>query len=288
LDDVLDEFIAAFDCLAQVTAAQVFQFRSEHFGQERFLAFLDGFLDLAENGRATGQRFKATFVAATALRSAYFQHHVSNFTRRAIETRVQLAFQNEPAADACAEENTDDVARFGFQLHFVNSERADIAVVFQKDRPFEQFLQFFLERHIVPAKIRRENDFPGFRIHGSGRADADGLDLLQVEVAFVHRLADATGDAPDHLVGSAVGFGADPRASNALKFCVEHARQDFGAAKIDANYAVFFVILSGHGEWLIELSLWKTHLPTRTPSIISCNSALISSADRSPLTMVNP
>src|SRR5437667_12212594 len=110
------------------------------------------------------------------------------------------SLQDQPAADARAEKDADDVARFRFQFNFVNSQRAHIAVVLQEDLRIELLLQFLLQRDIVPAEIGRENDLAGFRIHRSRRADADGADFLEIEVAFVHRLADATGDASDHFV----------------------------------------------------------------------------------------
>ena len=199
-----------------------------------------------------------------------------------------MARPGKTSNDAGAEKNAGHVARPGFQLHFIDPQGTHVAIVLQEHRCVQQFLQFFLERHVVPAKIRRENDLAGFRIHRPGRANADGLDLLQVQIAFIHRLADAAGDAPDDLVGAAVGLGADPRARDAFKFFVEYARQDFSAAEIDAHDAIFFFIRSGHRKGLLGLSLFQTHLPARTRSILSCNSALISSTERSPLTMVKP
>src|SRR5207247_3304119 len=105
-DHVLDELVAAFDRLAQITAAQVLEFRTEHFGQNCFLALLHGLLDGPEDGGATGQRFEATFVATAAFRPADLDHHVANLSRCAIEAGIQLPFDDPSAADNRAEQNT--------------------------------------------------------------------------------------------------------------------------------------------------------------------------------------
>src|SRR5580765_861870 len=143
----------------------------------------------------------------------------------------------------------------------------------------ELLLQFLLQRDIVPAQIGRENDFARFRIHRARRADANGTDLLEIEIALVHRLADAARDATDHFVGAAVGFGADAGAADAIEFPVKNAGQDFRAAKIDADDVLVFLGVVGHSRF---------YFPPRRFSTRSCNSALISSTERSPLTMVKP
>ena len=247
-DDMLDEFIATFDRFAQIAAAQILQGRPKHFGQNRFLAILHGLFDSPEDGGAAGQRFEAAFVAAAAFGSADFEHHVTDLARGAIETGIQLAFQNQPSADARAEKNADHIAGFGFELDLVNPERAGVAIVFQKDLHLELLFQFLLERHIVPIEVGRENNLAGFGVHRPGRPDADGLDLFEVEVAFIHRLTNATGDAVDDFVRAAIRFGAHARASDAVEFVVEDAREDFGAAKIDADDATVLVSFCGHDE----------------------------------------
>ena len=79
----------------------------EHFGQDGFLAGFDGGLDALEDGGAAGQRFKAAVVAAAAFRTVDIDHHVADFAGGAVEPAVKFAIEDQPAADAGAEENAD-------------------------------------------------------------------------------------------------------------------------------------------------------------------------------------
>ena len=88
---MIDQFVAAPDGFAQVAAAQILQIRPEHVCQHSFLALLDGGMDFSEQSGAASQCLEATIVATTAFGSANFQDHMSDLTRSAVETGVNLA-----------------------------------------------------------------------------------------------------------------------------------------------------------------------------------------------------
>src|SRR6267378_391598 len=67
LNDFGDEFVAATNGLAKVTAAKVFQSVPQHFGQQGFFPLFDTRLDALKNRCSAGQRFEAALVATAAL-----------------------------------------------------------------------------------------------------------------------------------------------------------------------------------------------------------------------------
>src|SRR5947199_7343481 len=80
-----------------MTAAQIVQTSTEHFRQNGFLAILNSRMNMLKNRRTAGQRLETAVVAATAFRSVNVDDHVANLASSAIEPRMKLAVQNQPA-----------------------------------------------------------------------------------------------------------------------------------------------------------------------------------------------
>ena len=70
--------------------------------------------------------------------------------------------------------------------------------------------------------------------------------LLEIQIALIHGITDATGDAIDDFVGAALRLGAHFGAAQACKFVVKNAGQNLGAAEIDADEIFGFGAGVGH------------------------------------------
>ena len=144
-DDLFDELIAFAQGLTKVPAAQVVEIIPKHIDQDGFLAVFDRGLNASEDRGATGEGFEAAAIAATALRAADLDDHVTDFTCGAVEAAEQFAVQDDARTNPGAEEDADDMARFGAEFGHMNAERAGVAVVLDVHGDFEVFLEFLFE-----------------------------------------------------------------------------------------------------------------------------------------------
>ena len=201
----------------------------------------------AEDGRAAGQGFKAALVAAVAFRAADLNDHVPDFPGGASEAGIQFAVQYDAPAYARAQENADDMPRFGGQLRLINSQHGGVGVVFHEDGQAQRLFQRLFQRHVLPFQVGGEKDpaVPG--IYSAGRADANGLDLLEVQVAFIHCVPHAAGDALDHFFRPALTLGAEFGAAQAIEFPVKQAGQDLGPAQVNPREVFPFFGCFRHG-----------------------------------------
>ena len=95
-----------------------------------------------------------------------------------------------------------------------------------------------------PSMLGAKMTLPLRKVHRAGRADADAGHLFEREVGFVHRVLDAAGDALDDGFDAALGLGAELGGADALERVLEHAGEDLGAAKIDADDVFCFAAFS--------------------------------------------
>src|SRR6266540_3059915 len=107
LDDLGDEFITAADGLAQVATAHVLKVLAHQVGEDGRLAVFHGSLDLAKDGGAAGEGFEAAAIAAAAFGSVDFDDHVADFAGGEVVPAIQIAVDDEPAANARADEDAD-------------------------------------------------------------------------------------------------------------------------------------------------------------------------------------
>ena len=229
-----------------MAAAQVLQVVAQHIREDAFLAVLDRRLDGAEERETAGEDFKAALVAAPALGSVHVDDHVTQLPRRVVHAAVEFSIDDDAAADAGADEDAEGVARFGFELHLIDTEHAGLAVVLQEDRHIQPLLQFLDQGHVLPAQVGREDDFPVLRVHRPRGADADGPDLLEGEVAFVDGVDHTTRNPLDDGLRSALGFGAELGGAERLQPEVKNPGENLGAAEIDAEDVGAVVI--GHAS----------------------------------------
>ena len=98
------QLVSFAESLAQVAALEINDALPflQRLSEQSLLAFLHPSGQFAENGGPTGQGLKAATVATTAFGTAHLDDHVPHLTRRAVETRIKLAIQDEAAADTGA------------------------------------------------------------------------------------------------------------------------------------------------------------------------------------------
>ena len=160
---------------------------------------------------------------------------------RAVETRIQLAVQDDASANARADEDAYHVPGFALQFLFKNPQRCAVAVVLHGHRHAPQLLlQQFLQRHVLPLQVRGDDHAARFGIDRSGSAQAHPAHLFEVQIKFIHRVPHAAGNPLDDLLGAALGFGAHFRVRQAVELVVENAGQDLGASQIDADVMLSF------------------------------------------------
>lgn len=251
-DDLFDEFVAFANGFAEIAAAHVGEAGPEGIGEDGFLAVFHGGLDLAKDGGAAGEGFKAAAIAAAAFGAVDFDDHVANLAGSEVVADVEVAVDDDAAADAGADEDADEVLGLGFVFAVEGAEGADVAVVADEDGDGEAFLQLFLKRDVFPpGKVGGEDDFAGIGIDGAGRADADGADVLHGEVAFIDGVVDAAGNAVDDGFDAAIGFGAELGGAFEVELVVEDAGENFRAAEVYAEEKIFAVVW--HKNQLVNL-----------------------------------
>jgi hypothetical protein len=121
----------------------------------------------------------------------------------------RTTIDDNPAADAGADEDAEHVPGLGFQFGDVDAEGADVAIVLHEHGHAELLFEVLLERCVFPAlEVRREDDTALGKVHRAGSAHADAGNLLESEVGFIHRLLGAAGDPLDDGLNAARGLGA--------------------------------------------------------------------------------
>src|SRR5947209_12444307 len=79
----------------------------------------------------------------------------------------------------------------------MNANGANVRVIFDADLHAQEFFKIFFERHVAPFEVRRE-DYPAILgVHRAGGADADGFDLVELQIAFINGVLYAASDPLD-------------------------------------------------------------------------------------------
>ena len=85
---------------------------------------------MLEDRAAACQRLETAIVSAGAPGAINVDDHVPNFTSGTIQARMKLAIQDQPRADAGADENANEITRLGFQFSMMNADGANIRIIF--------------------------------------------------------------------------------------------------------------------------------------------------------------
>ena len=96
----------------------------------------------------------------------------------------QFAIQNHPAAKSRAKKGANHVLWFAFQLHAMDAEGKQIAVVIDKNRHAQSPAQNGLNGHLIPMKIVGIEHAP--LNHHAGHAQPDGANIGHAETLILH------------------------------------------------------------------------------------------------------
>src|SRR5258706_1719476 len=236
------EFVAAANGLSQITAAEIIEAGSEHFGQQGFFTSFYTCFDALKYRGSAGHGLEAAFVATATFWTVHINHHVANLTRRIVRSAIQLAVQYQTAADAVADKNSHHIARFGFQFDELDTKHGNVRVIFDEDRKVEVLLQFLFKGDIFPSvHVRGEDYGAGAEINRAGRADTDRCHLFEREVGLIDRIPNAAINSFDNRIDSALRFGADLGCSDATLSGIEQPGQNLRSAQVNANNVIRFV-----------------------------------------------
>src|SRR5438445_11666257 len=124
----------------------------------------------------------------------------------------------------------------------MNANGANVRVIFDADLHAQEFFKIFFERHVAPFEVRRE-DYPAILgVHRAGGADADGFDLVELQIAFINGVLYAASDPLDDFIRAALRFGAQPGRTDAFQREIEYDGINFGPAKVKAEDIFAFVL----------------------------------------------
>ena len=143
---------------------------------------------------------------------------MSDLARRMIKPAVEVAVDDQPPADASADEDADEALGFAFEFGDMDAKRSDVAVVLHEHRHAEGFFEVLLEGDIFPAlHVGGEDDLAVGEVHRARGANANAGHLFEAEIGFVHRVLDAAGDTLDDGIDAALGLGAELAGADALE-----------------------------------------------------------------------
>src|SRR5436305_4961868 len=109
-DDPINEFVAAANGLAQIATAQIIETGAEHLRKHGFLTILNRGMNMLEDCSAAGQGFETAVVSAGAFGSVDVNDHVPDLASSPIKAGMELTIQDETSANACADENANQIA----------------------------------------------------------------------------------------------------------------------------------------------------------------------------------
>src|SRR6478735_3716973 len=195
---------------------------------------LDHGAGLAHERVAAGVLLPAATVAALAARAARHDLHVAELAGDAVPPALDVAVDDEGAADARAERDDDDVRLSPGGTEGRLGPGRGIGVVVDGDRQGDALRQRVTQRLVAPGQVRREDDGRAVLGDEARGADADGHDVVGVDVAeqLLDRLDDGVLD--DRRGCRAVG-GVTTGAMGDDARLVDDTTRDLRAADVDAD-----------------------------------------------------
>src|SRR5204862_1830185 len=160
---------------------------------------LDAFDGAFGDRRPRGVRLHAPVVAALTPPSIGVDADMSELGRRVGGPAIDVAIDDDPAADAGPERETDDVVRAARRSAPPLPVDRAVRVVVERCRQAEAFAHAVAQRHVGPAEIGRQQDDAGLGVERTRRADADAFDFLS---RFLDRRLGKLDDPADHRIGA--------------------------------------------------------------------------------------
>ena len=154
----------------------------------------------------------------------------------AVHTTVELAVEDQRAADAGGDGHVDHVVVAAARAQLVLGQRGGVGVVVQPDRHLQP-----LGQHGAHGQVVQRDDVAGFDHHAvfiidKGRKGcADAAHVGRGHAAVGHELPHLCGQMIDHFVGFQLLVRQGLQAANQVCVPVEQSDLDVGAAYVNAN-----------------------------------------------------
>ena len=153
---------------------------------------------------------KQPLIAAAAFGAIDVDDHVADFAGGVIEPGIKFAIDDQPAANAGANENADDIFGFAFQLGLMNAQNGNVAVVLDEDRNAQLLLQLLLQRNIFPpSRLGAKMTVPASGSTAPGAPMPIAANCFSSRSRFIHGVPDAASMRSMTASDAALGFGAD-------------------------------------------------------------------------------
>ena len=133
----------------------------------------------SDKARCRGIRLQAAVAAAAAALAALPDDHVAHLARDAVAAGVQLAADDDAAADARAQRDHHHVLCALRRARSDLAERRAVGVVIQLHRAAKVRPERIRKADVVHAQIGAEFERAGRFVKRAGHADADARDLLR-------------------------------------------------------------------------------------------------------------
>ena len=188
---------------------------------------------------ARGVRLETAVVAAFAAAAVGVDRGVADLAGHVGGAVVELAVEDEPAADPGADGDADRVPRAPRRAHPPLAEDRAVGVVVELGGKPEPVANDLPQRQVDPAEVGREQHDAALGVERARRADADAEDLragqLPAGLARCTRSASATSRSTTSL-GARLGVGRLGREAVQRAAVLGHAADDeVGSADVNAE-----------------------------------------------------
>src|SRR5262245_60131601 len=161
---------------------------------------------------------------------------VADLRSPAAAAAVDLAVDDQAAADARADGDVEDRRKPLARSEKGLRESRDVGVVAQHRRPAEHLLDPRRQSEAVPAlDLVRFDDGPRGVIDGAAEANADAMDLGTVETSAGEQLGDGLRDLTANALGARGDIDAAAPQPGEDAVASADAELEFGAADFDAQ-----------------------------------------------------
>ena len=163
------------------------------------------FADASDDGRPPRHRLVATQIATTASRAVGDQRHMPHLAGGLVEPLVELAVENQSAADSCANENANQIFNADPRPHLEFAVGPHVDIVLNANAKIQVAFEYRLEGNVLPPhQVGRGFEDSGVGVERTGRSHADGNNAIARDARFFdgrvrRRSRSAEGPPKDHV-----------------------------------------------------------------------------------------
>ena len=193
-----------------------------------------------------GIDLEAALSAAGTLRAVHIENGVADLCAREIGACIDLAVDDDAAADARAERDADCIDRALCSARDKFAVGCGVRVILNECRSAGRLGDPLDHRDIVEIEVVGIFDDAGRRICDARRTDADPLDLLRRQACLRDRVQRAGGHIRRDLLCGARTVGLARDLFENLIILVYESGDDIRAAEINANVILHVILPKFH------------------------------------------